>query len=147
MKLIERLNPAVSKNFLLLLAGGVWIIVGIMLIAFALTWSTIIYGAGKYAIFSAGFILALFIHHFGFLRIVDRNLERILIMKGKKCLFSFIPWKSYLIIAVMITMGKFLRNSDIPKQYLALLYFGIGLALILSSYRYLRVFIKESIGS
>jgi hypothetical protein len=147
MKIIERLNPAVSKNFLLLLAGGVWIMVGIMLLNFALTWLTGISGAGKYLIPVSGLLLALLIHHFGFLKIVDKNLERILVMEGKKCLFAFIPWRSYLIIAVMITMGKILRNSEIPKQYLAPLYLGIGGALMLSSVRYLRIFIKESAGS
>ena len=65
-------------------------------------------------------------------------------MDGKKCLFAFIPWKSYLIIAVMMTMGIVLRHSSIPKQYLAVLYIGIGLALVLSSVRYMRIFIRES---
>jgi hypothetical protein len=147
MKIIDRLNPAVSKNFLLLLAGGVWAVVGAMLINLALTWLAGITGTGKYILYSAGVLLALLIHHFGFLRIVDRNTERILVMEGKKCLFSFFPWKSYLIIAVMMTMGKILRNSEIPKQYLTFLYFGIGGALILSSFRYLRVFINELVES
>ncbi len=147
MKLIEKLNPAVSKKVLLFLAGGVWVIAGLMLITLALTWLAVISGTGKYLIFAGGVLLALLVHHFGFLKIVNRNLERILLMEGKKCLFSFIPWKSYLIIAVMITMGKILRNSGIPKHYLASLYIGIGGALTLSSIRYLRFFIKESFGT
>jgi hypothetical protein len=91
----------------------------------------------------AGVVLALLVHHFGFLKIVDKNLERILPMHGMRCLFSFIPWKSYFIIAIMITMGATLRHSAIPKQYLAIVYLGIGLALILSSVRYIRVFFRE----
>ena len=71
------------------------------------------------------------------------DLERILPMDEKKCLFSFIPWKSYLIIVVMITIGAILRHSVIPKQYLAIVYTAIGLALILSSVRYMRVFFRE----
>jgi len=64
-------------------------------------------------------------------------------MNEKKGLFAFITGKSYLIIAVMITMGIVLRHSAIPKQYLAILYIGIGLGLILSSVRYIRIFIRE----
>ena len=64
-------------------------------------------------------------------------------MDDKKCVFSFISWKSYLIIAVMIAVGTILRHSAIPKQYLAILYIGIGLALILSSVRYMRIFLRE----
>ena len=90
-----------------------------------------------------GFILALAVHHLGFLKIVDHNLERIMEMDTKQCLFAFITWKSYLIIILMVTMGVLLRHSEIPKHYLAILYTGIGLALILSSVRYMRVFFRE----
>jgi hypothetical protein len=88
-------------------------------------------------------IAALIVHHFGFLKIVNTNIERIFQTNEKKCLFSFIPSRSYLIIAVMITLGVILRHSSIPKQYLSILYIGIGLALILSSVRYLRIFFRE----
>ncbi len=147
MKTIERLNPAVSRNLLLLLAGAVWILVGIMLLSIAGTWLSFISDKSVYLIIAAGVLLALLIHHFGFLKIVDKNLERILEMEGKKCLFAFIPWKSYAIIAVMITMGRMLRSSSLPKQYLAVLYIGIGSALVLSSIRYLRIFFKEYTGN
>ena len=90
-----------------------------------------------------GAVFALLIHHLGFLKIADKNLNRILVMRGKSCLFAFIPWKSYLLIAIMITMGAVLRHSIIPKHYLAVLYIAIGLALVLSSARYIRVFIQE----
>jgi hypothetical protein len=63
-------------------------------------------------------------------------------MDEKQCLFAFIPWKSYLMIALMITMGAILRHSSIPKPYLAILYTTIGLALILSSVRYIRTFFQ-----
>ncbi len=88
-------------------------------------------------------MLALLVHHLGFLKIVDKNLARILQMNGVKCLFAFIPWKSYLMIAVMVIMGGLLRHSMIPKEKLAILYIGIGLALILSSVRYIRIFYRE----
>ena len=91
----------------------------------------------------AGILLALSIHQFGFLKIVDKNLNRLDQMSGKNCLFSFIPWKSYLIIIVMIALGTLLRHSMIPKKKLAILYIGIGLALILSSVRYIRIFYRE----
>ena len=77
------------------------------------------------------------------LKIVEKNLSRILPVDEKRCLFSFMPWKSYLIVLIMIAMGTLLRHSAIPKQYLAIIYTGIGLALILSSVRYARAFLKE----
>jgi len=114
-----------------------------MLLFLAFSWLSTASNLNTYLPASAGVILALIVHHFGFLKIADKNLKRILLMNEKKCLFAFIPWKSYIIIAVMIMMGAVLRHSSIPKQYLAILYIGIGLALILSSVRYMRMFIRE----
>ena len=137
-KSIERYKPGVSKNILLFVAGILWVMVGIMLNSMAYTWLRA--ERLSYALLAAavGFACSLFIHHFGFLRIVNRNMDRILPMEGKRCVFSFMPWKSYVLVAVMITMGVLLRHSPIPKLYLAVLYIGIGTALILSSVRYLR---------
>jgi len=143
--MIKRNNykPAVTNRLLLFLAGLVWIFVGFMLLFLAFSWLSTASNISAQWFMIAGVILALLVHHFGFLKIADSNLQRILLMHKKSCLFAFIPWKSYLIIAVMITMGAILRHSTIPKHYLAVVYIGIGLALVLSSVRYFRVFIRE----
>ena len=132
-----------TKVVLLFLAGGLWVCVGTMLLFWAVSWLLEAANVNRYVFAGAGVVLALFVHHFGFLKIVDKNIARILPENEKRCIFSFMPWKSYLIIPVMITMGTILRHSAIPKQYVAILYTGIGLALILSSVRYVRVFLKE----
>ncbi len=138
----KRLRPSVKKTTLLFLAAFMWIGVGIFLQTLAYTW--LHRTPGHWMVLAgAGIAAALVIHHFGFLRVVDKNLARILPMEGKRCAFSFISWKSYLLVAVMICMGVILRHSPIPKPYLAVLYIAIGLALILSSIRYLRVLIHQ----
>lgn len=144
MKIMEKYKPAVTKTVLLFMAGFIWACVGTMLLFLAFSWLTagFVTQAAFYVFSAAGGVLALVVHHFGFLKIVDKNLDRILPMNGKKCLFAFIPWKSYLTIAVMIALGAFLRRSGIPKQYLAILYTTVGLALILSSIRYMRNFFQ-----
>lgn len=138
MLIPERYKPAVKKNILVLLAGLIWIGVGAMLLSFATKW-LIVYGKSDCALFIlVGIIAALIIHHFGFLKIVDKNLGRISKMEGRRCAFSFMSWRSYFTVAIMVTMGIMLRHSSIPKHYLSMLYIGIGLALILSSIRYFR---------
>jgi len=143
MRKIDLFKPAVTKSVLLLLAGFVWLCVGTMLLVLAHAWLSDAPGTIAIMFFGFGVVLALLVHHFGFLKIVDKNIERILPMVEKKCLFSFITWKSYIIILVMVALGTFLRHSAIPHRFLAILYTGIGLALILSSLRYLRVFLQE----
>lgn len=137
---LEKYKPAVTTDMLLLIAGVVWLGTGILLISMAATWLAKTIGMKTYLFMALGVILAMPIHHFGFLKIVNKNIERILQMQNKRCLFSFVPWKSYMIIVIMIAMGITLRHSTIPKHYLAIIYLGIGLALTLSSIRYIRIF-------
>ncbi len=136
--MLQKLNPAVDKKYLILLAGIMWCGVGVMLIIFAVKWLADYQGKETAVFYAAGFLAAMPIHHFGFIKLADKNLKRLLPLREKKCLFSFITWKSYLIIIVMISLGIVLRHSSIPKQYLSILYNGIGLGLFLSGIRYFR---------
>ena len=134
---IQRIKPAVGKSALVFTAAFVWIAAGAMMLSLAYTW---LHRATAHAPLFAGIgiLAALVIHHFGFIKIANKNLARIRPLEGKQCLFSFMTWKSYLLVAVMIGLGVLLRHSSIPKSYLAIVYIAIGLALILSSLRYLR---------
>jgi hypothetical protein len=143
MRKRERFKPSATKRVLLFLAGFVWLCAGSMLLSLAYDWLSDAPGTIFIMFLGFGITLALVVHHFGFLKIVDKNIERILPMDDKRCLFSFITWQSYIIVIVMVGMGTLLRRSAIPQHYLAILYTGIGLALVLSSLRYLRVFIEE----
>jgi len=142
-KKIGNFKPAVDKSALIFLSFFVWVAVGTMLLLFAYSWLKADRVNHSYLFVLLGVAAALVIHHFGFLKIVDKNLGRILPMEGKQCAFSFMTWKSYIIVAVMVTLGSVLRHSAIPKTYLSILYIGIGLSLILSSIRYLRVLLSQ----
>ena len=139
---IKKLTPSADKRILVLLAGIMWCGVGTMLVCFAVSWLLPYNGWEQGLYYAAGFLAAMPIHHFGFLKIADKNLNRLLPLTEKKCVFSFITWKSYIIILVMVSMGIALRHSSIPKRYLSILYNGIGLALFLSGIRYFRFFVK-----
>jgi hypothetical protein len=132
----------VDKSILVLLAGLMWCGVGVMLIHYAVLWLSVYTGTEQLIFYSAGFIAAMPIHHFGFLKIADKNLNRLLPVTEKKSLFSFMTWKSYGIVIIMVSMGIALRHSSISKRYLSILYNGIGFALFLSGIRYFRYFFK-----
>jgi ABC-type nickel/cobalt efflux system permease component RcnA len=139
---IRKFTPSVDKRILVLLAGLMWCGVGIMLIRFAVSWLIIYDGKEQVLFFAIGFLAAMPIHHFGFLKIADKNLNRLMPLTEKKCVFSFMTWRSYIIVLIMVSMGIALRHSSIPKRYLSILYNGIGLALFLSGIRYFRFFIN-----
>jgi hypothetical protein len=143
---IRRFTPLVDKRILVLLAGLMWCGVGIMLVSLAISWLSHSNGKEQVFFYTAGFLAAMPIHHFGFLKIADKNLGRLLPLTEKRCLFSFMTWKSYIIVLIMVSMGITLRHSSIPKQDLSILYNGIGLALFLSGIRYFRFFFQLSSG-
>jgi hypothetical protein len=139
---VRKFTLSVDKSILVLLAGLMWCGVGIMLIRYAVSWLSSCTATNQLFYYTTGFLTAMPVHHFGFLKIADKNLNRLLPLTEKQSPFSFMTWKSYLIVLIMISMGIALRHSSIPKRYLSILYNGIGLALFLSGIRYLRFFFK-----
>jgi len=139
---IRKFNPGVDKSILILMGGTMWCGVGIMLIRYAVSWLSLCSVREQIFFYSAGFLAAMPIHHFGFIKIATRNINRILSLGEKTSPFAFMTWKSYLIVLVMVSMGIALRHSSLPKQYLSILYNGIGLGLFLSGIRYFRFFFR-----
>ena len=139
---LERYKPAVPKRVLLLASGLMWVAVGTMLVSMALRWWAGAPDASTAWLVGGGVLAALLIHHLGLLRVVDKNLDRILPAEGPRCFFSFMSWRSYLLVGLMVLMGTGLRLSPIPRPYLAAFYLAMGLALLLSSVRYLRHFVR-----
>jgi hypothetical protein len=140
---LKKYDPSVDKKFLIAISGILWSVVGIMLCRLAVQWLSRTDHLHAVRLGSAGVVLAFLIYRFGFLKIVHKNTERILSKEGKVCIFAFQPWKSYLIILVMIGMGTILRHSSLPKPYLSVIYFGFGGAMTLSSLVYYRIFFKK----
>jgi len=139
---LKKFDPAVDKRILIAISGIIWSAVGIILCNLALGWLSQTTAQKGIWLGMTGLFFALMIHHFGFLKLVNRNIDRIRSKQGKVCIFGFQPWKSYLIIIIMIAMGHTLRHSALPKPYLAIIYVAFGGAMLLSSIRYFRTFFK-----
>jgi hypothetical protein len=140
---LDRYKPAVTKRVLLLASGLMWVAVGCMLVSLAVGWWAGEPAAPVAWLAGGGVLAALLVHHLGLLRVVDKNLDRILPAEGPRCFFSFMSWRSYLMVGAMMGLGAALRASPLPRPYLAALYLAMGLALLLSSVRYLRHFVRS----
>jgi len=138
--LLTKYNPAVKKEYLLLPAGFMWMGVGIMLISLAVHWLA----ASSYPLYFgiAGITAGLIIYRFGFVKIAQKNIFRIEALPGKRCFFSFMTFRSYLLVIVMMTLGITLRHSSIPRDWLSVLYNGIGFGLALSSIKYFKSYLN-----
>ena len=129
----------VNKNILIGISGAMWTLVGIFLFKIAIFWllspsnTTIL----SISILASGSIAGVLIAKFGFNKIAEKNINRIKEYKKEVCLFAFQNWQSYLLIIFMISLGILLKSASfIPKNILAVMYFGIGFALFLASFRY-----------
>ncbi len=111
-----------------------------MLCNFAYHWLAHYNGENTLYIILGGIILALLFSRFKFKKFATKNIERIKAKGVKSCFFSFISWQTYIVAAIMMTMGITLRHSSIPKEYLSILYIGIGGAMFLSSFSYFYIF-------
>ncbi len=135
---LYRLRPAANKRWLQLLAGVVWLGVGLMLDDFAARWLGPVAPPRLLLFILSGLLLAACIYAFGFSRLAKKNIRRICDLPGRKvCLFAFQAWTSYPLVVFMIGLGIYLRvYSGFPKPLLAILYLGIGSALFAASLHY-----------
>jgi hypothetical protein len=131
-----------DRKYLILVAGLMWCGVGVMLMTFAATWLSRYTGRGTMLFLSAGLLAGLPIHFFGFLKLAKKNLGRLMEITERKSIFSFITLKSYFTIIFMVALGITLRHSSIPKEYLSIVYNGIGLGLFLSGLSYIGTFFR-----
>lgn len=140
--MLVRLNPALSKKWLLVLAGAMWSGVGILLLHYAFTWLIQPVSAINLLLGVLGVLISILANRFQFSKLAGKNITRILALNHKACIFAFQAWKGYLIIVIMVTGGILLRNSSIPKPYLAVVYAAIGGALLQASLQYYQHFFQ-----
>lgn len=131
--LLKNIKPAVSKYWLMAVAGVVWSCVGVMLCRWAYQWLAVIQWQWSISMGSLGIILAGIAYRYGFSSIAQKNIDRLCLLSDKACIFAFQAWKSYIIVIIMIFLGTTIRRSPLPKHIIAIVYLTMGGALFLSS--------------
>lgn len=142
---MRKYEPRVPKRTLLLVAGLVWLAAGVNILLigapqFAVQWGQqwlyVLLALGVFGIFT-GFI---------FLPLVRRHSARILALAGDSApLHQFFDGKSYLIMAVMMGGGIWLRASGIAQPiFIGVMYVGIGTALALAGLMFIRRYCAQA---
>ena len=143
MNLLRSVNFTVNKRILLLEAALVWTFAGGMLLirggsmleaSSGFSWLKVVSCIGGGLLF---FILV-------FSRISRQHIYRIQNLAGNHHLFyDFFNSRSYLMMAIMITMGVLLRRTlIIPLSSLSLAYVTMGIPLLFSSFRFYLQYFK-----
>jgi len=136
---LQRIKPGIAKRWLVFMAGVIWLVVGIRLSGMAFQWLWDYPGNAFVFLLPALAVLYLK-YQYVFIKFDKKNIARIEELPEKACAFAFLSWKGYLLITVMMALGITLRHTTLPREYLSILYLGVGMTLIVASFRYFRTF-------
>jgi uncharacterized membrane protein YedE/YeeE len=144
MKFLEKIKPGVKKRTLLLIAGCAWSIAGGILIYRSLSYLISVnhhlaMEIGTGIVFGSLFYLLLFA------RISKKHITRInLIEIDNPCFFSFFNFRSYLLMAIMISGGITLRLSGLVNPEIIYTFFlCMGIPLLVSAWRFFYSYVKN----
>ncbi len=135
------LKPAIPRHILLLLASIFWALAGLILCIRAIGWLEVIGTATLVVAETLSLAVAVIAYVFWFSRLVVKNITRIRHLPERACAFAFTAWHGYLMIGLMMTLGITLRNTSIPRIYLAIPYAVMGGVLIGGSIKLCREFL------
>ena len=137
VNILERWKPAAARRTLLYIAGVFWSIAGITLIVRGSLF--IRESTGNRAILiAAGLLGGALFFLLVFVRVSARHIARIQsIAPDRPCLFSFLSWRSYILMGVMIGLGVALRKSGLaPLPQIGAFYVAMGMPLAASAARF-----------
>lgn len=133
----------VRKDWLLLIAGIVWLIAGANIINIAFQAA---HGVWHFAMFTVAAVVFCLFFFLIFGRLVGKHTHRILGYGDEKVwVFKFFDVKSYIIMIVMITLGIAIRKFHwMPDPWIAMFYTGLGSALLAAGVAFIYQFLKAN---
>jgi hypothetical protein len=141
--LSSRFTPAVSHRLHLLLAAATWTVVGLALLTVGACWSlqseTGLHPILFAAAVAAGLVKAAFVLR----RAASRVITRIRSRGDHRCIGGFFSWRTWILVAIMITAGAVLRHSPLSHWLIGLVYVAIGTALVAASWLPWRAWYRD----
>lgn len=127
----------VPTRSLIFIAGAVWTFAGIMLL-YRGCLMLLETGDSIWIKLIISIVLGLLFYFFLFNNISSKHVSR---LESKTSaysfIFSFFSGKSYLLMALMISMGIILRKTGIVQtEYLTILYITMGIPLTISAFKF-----------
>lgn len=129
-KPLQAIKPGVNRRVHLFAAALLWTVIGTILVIRGWGW---INPAENGWFIAAGLLAGTLKSVFILDRTARRTVERITKMRDGTCLGAVYSWKTWILVAVMVTGGVLLRTFFEPGRYTGTLYVAIGWALLLSS--------------
>ncbi|NLJ07662.1 MAG: hypothetical protein GX437_08340 [Sphingobacteriales bacterium] len=128
--LAKKLNPAVPKRVLLIVAGLFWLMVSVRILM--LSSKYFLMGSDSFWLFAALSLPSyLIFFYFVFFRLIKKHTFRIISKTNYACIFGFFDWKSYGIMAFMVVLGILtVYRFNIPHFPLSVFFFALGFSML-----------------
>ena len=128
--ILHKYKPGVSIRTHLLLGAFIWTVVGF----FLLTNGFVLVSLENHLWYGLiGLLLGTAKAFFVLDRLARKNIKRIKEFEDKICFGSVYSLKTWVMVAGMIALGRFLRTTVLPGEVVGLIYTAVGCALMLSS--------------
>lgn len=137
---------SIPKNYLILIAGIVWMFAGFMVMKIGVPiFMNIV--TENIIILILSCIVFLIFYLFIFSKLVVKHTNRIKDNPSKSMPFwQFFDLPSYIIMAVMMSGGIWLRSANVlPIWFIGFFYSGLGLALFSCGTRFVSVFFRKKV--
>jgi small-conductance mechanosensitive channel len=136
----------VHKNQLMLIAGVVWCVAGLMVLAVGLPLEIRLAPTQLILIPLAMLIFVVF-YAFVFSRLVRKHTSRVRARPEERLPFwHFFNASSWAVMGVMMVGGMTLRMSHlVPDWAIAFFYSGLGVALFICGLRFVRVYARKDV--
>lgn len=135
--------PYVKTTTLLAIAGCVWLLAGFNIIRLGVMAYSALHGVQWWHVLLSCVVFL----SFGkmFYGVSHKHIERIAsYTPSKKPIWQFFDKKGYLLMAIMMSGGIYLRSSGLaPNTFIAIFYTGLGCALFLAGGLFLYHFKKN----
>jgi len=120
----------VSRSVHLFAAPFLWTAIGTLLMVRGFGW--IGAGAARWLVL-LGLVIGTIKSRLILDKTARKSLQRILEMNDNTCIGAVYSWKTWLLVALMMTFGITMRKLTDPGLIIGTLYMAIGWALVLSS--------------
>jgi hypothetical protein len=129
-KNLLRFKPGVSVRTHLFLAALIWSLVGFFLLTNGFVLISL---KGPLWFGVLGLALGTVKTFFILDRVARKNIKRIKEFEDRVCIGSVYSWKTWVLVAAMIGLGRLLRTTVLPGEIVGLIYTAVGWALMLAS--------------
>jgi hypothetical protein len=126
----HRYKPAASVQTQLAAAAVMWTLVGAGLLTVGILWSRSAGPVRLLVLLALAAGIGLVKARLVLRKSANRIVQRIRSRGDGRCLGGFISWRTWIMVGIMMMLGRALRHGLLPRPAVAFIYEAVGVALL-----------------